>query len=212
MNDGRIRILLVDDHFVVRQGFKYFIDVIDDLKLVGEASNGQAAIMEAARLKPDVVLMDLVMPKVNGIEATKAILASNPRVKIIALTSFTDDERMLQAALAAGVSGYFFKDLSVDELANAVRKVHRGEVALASNATDMLVKVTKSSRSQAYHLTEREKAVMRLLVAGLNNREIAEKLIVSQATVKFHVSSILSKLGAATRTEAVAIAVQHKLV
>lgn len=212
MNDGRIRILLVDDHFVVRQGFKYFIDVIDDLKLVGEASNGQAAIMEAARLKPDVILMDLVMPKVNGIEATKAILASNPRVKIIALTSFTDDESMLQAALAAGVSGYFFKDLSVDELANAVRKVHRGEVALASNATDMLVKVTKSSRSQAYHLTEREKAVMRLLVAGLNNREIAEKLIVSQATVKFHVSSILSKLGAATRTEAVAIAVQHKLV
>lgn len=168
--------------------------------------------MEAARLKPDVILMDLVMPKVNGIEATKAILASNPRVKIIALTSFTDDESMLQAALAAGVSGYFFKDLSVDELANAVRKVHRGEVALASNATDMLVKVTKSSRSQAYHLTEREKAVMRLLVAGLNNREIAEKLIVSQATVKFHVSSILSKLGAATRTEAVAIAVQHKLV
>lgn len=212
MNDGRIRILLVDDHFVVRQGFKYFIDVIDDLKLVGEASNGQAAIMEAARLKPDVILMDLVMPKVNGIEATKAILASNPRTKIIALTSFTDDESMLQAALAAGVSGYFFKDLSVDELANAVRKVHRGEVALASNATDMLVKVTKSSRSQAYHLTEREKAVMRLMAAGLNNREIAEKLIVSQATVKFHVSSILSKLGAATRTEAVAIAVQHKLV
>lgn len=212
MNDGRIRILLVDDHFVVRQGFKYFIDVIDDLKLVGEASNGQAAIMEAARLKPDVILMDLVMPKVNGIEATKAILASNPRVKIIALTSFTDDESMLQAALAAGVSGYFFKDLSVDELANAVRKVHRGEVALASNATDMLVKVTKSSRSQAYHLTEREKAVMRLMAAGLNNREIAEKLIVSQATVKFHVSSILSKLGATTRTEAVAIAVQHKLV
>lgn len=212
MNDGRIRILLVDDHFVVRQGFKYFIDVIDDLKLVGEASNGQAAIMEAARLKPDVILMDLVMPKVNGIEATKAILASNPRIKIIALTSFTDDESMLQAALAAGVSGYFFKDLSVDELANAVRKVHRGEVALASNATDMLVKVTKSSRSQAYHLTEREKAVMRLMAVGLNNREIAEKLIVSQATVKFHVSSILSKLGAATRTEAVAIAVQHKLV
>lgn len=212
MNDGRIRILLVDDHFVVRQGFKYFIDVIDDLKLIGEASNGQAAIIEAARLKPDVILMDLVMPKVNGIEATKTILASNPRIKIIALTSFTDDESMLQSALAAGVSGYFFKDLSVDELANAVRKVYRGEVALASNATDMLVKVTKSSRSQNYHLTEREKAVMRLLVAGLNNREIAEKLIVSQATVKFHVSSILSKLGAATRTEAVAIAIQHKLV
>lgn len=212
MNDGLIRILLVDDHFVVRQGFKYFIDVIDDLKLVGEASNGQAAIMEAARLKPDVILMDLVMPKVNGIEAAKAILAANPRIKIIALTSFTDDEGMLQAALAAGISGYFFKDLSVDELAGAVRKVHRGELALASNATDLLVKVTKSSQSQEYHLTDREKAVMRLLVAGLNNREIAEKLIVSQATVKFHVSSILSKLGASTRTEAVAIAVQHKLV
>lgn len=212
MNNNKIRVLLVDDHAVVRQGFKFFIDVIDDLELVGEASNGEEAVSIAAEVKPDVVLMDVVMPKMNGIEATRAILAHNANVKIIALTSFTDNENLVQEALSAGASGYFFKDVNVNELANAVYTVYEGNVAMASDATRLLVKASNAPRTQEVHLTEREKEVLTLMVAGRNNREIAEELIISRATVKFHVSSILSKLSVTTRTEAAAIAVQRHLV
>lgn len=212
MSEKKIRIFLVDDHDVVRQGFKYFIDVIDDLELVGEASNGEDAVQAVAELSPDVVLMDVVMPRMTGIQATKAILGVNPQVKIIALTSFTDNENLLQEALAAGASGYFFKDVSVDELSDAVHRVVQGDVALASEATRMLVKATTTPAVQEVHLTDREKEVLELMVSGQNNREIAEVLVISRATVKFHVSSILSKLGVSTRTEAVAIAVQRQLV
>ncbi len=212
MSENKIRIFLVDDHDVVRQGFKYFIDVIDDLEMVGEASNGEEAVESVALLKPDVVLMDVVMPKMNGIEATKAILKHNPRVKIIALTSFTDNENLVQEALAAGASGYFFKDVTVNELSDAVHRVYQGDVALASEAMRLLVKASIAPHQQEVHFTEREKDVLALMVNGQNNREIAEKLIISRATVKFHVSSILSKLGVSTRTEAVAIAVQRQLL
>ncbi|MEQ8677040.1 MAG: response regulator transcription factor [Aggregatilineales bacterium] len=212
MSDKKIRVLLVDDHAVVRQGFKFFLDVIDDLELVGEASNGEEAVAVAAEVKPDVILMDVVMPKLNGIEATRAILAHNPNVKIIALTSFTDNENLVQEALSAGASGYFFKDVNVNELANAVYTVVEGNVAMASDATRLLVKASNTPRPVEIHLTEREKEVLGLMIAGRNNREIADELIISRATVKFHVSSILSKLSVTTRTEAAAIAVQRHLV
>lgn len=208
----KIRVVLVDDHDVVRQGFKYFIDAIEELELVGEASNGQEAIKVVHDLKPDIVLMDMMMPKMNGIEATKAILDYTTNTKIIALTSFVDDEKLVKDALEAGASGYFFKNVSVDELANAVRKIHNGEMALASDATRLLVKANSAPQEPDVSFTEREQDVIKLMVEGLNNREIGEKLFISRATVKFHISSVLSKLGVTSRTEATAIIVQHKLV
>jgi len=208
----KIRVLLVDDHQVVRQGFKFFIDVTDDLELVGEAVNGEEAVQAAAKLNPDVILMDMIMPKMNGIEATKAIIADYPDVKIIALTSFSDDENLVQDALSAGASGYFFKDVTVDELADAIRKVYDGEVAMASDATRLLVKASTAPRPQQVHLTAREKEVLALMVEGRSNPEIGGELVISRATVKFHVSSILGKLDVGTRTEAVAVAIQQQLI
>ncbi len=208
----KIRVVLVDDHDVVRQGFKYFIDAIEELELVGEASNGQEAIKVVHDLKPDIVLMDMMMPKMNGIEATKSILEYTSHTKIIALTSFVDDEKLVKEALEAGASGYFFKNVSVDELANAVRKIHNGEMALASDATRLLVKANSAPQEPEVSFTEREQDVIKLMVEGLNNREIGEKLYISRATVKFHISSVLSKLGVSSRTEATAIIVQHNLI
>lgn len=208
----KIRVLLVDDHQVVRQGFKFFIDVTDDLELVGEAVNGEQAVQAVAELNPDVILMDMIMPKMNGIEATSAIIADYPDVKIIALTSFSDDENLVQDALSAGASGYFFKDVTVDELADAIRKVYDGEVAMASDATRLLVKASTAPRQQQIHLTAREKEVLALMVEGQSNPEIGGELVISRATVKFHVSSILGKLDVGTRTEAVAVAIQQQLL
>ncbi|GAB5493011.1 MAG: response regulator transcription factor [Phototrophicaceae bacterium] len=208
----KIRVVLVDDHDVVRQGFKYFIDAIEELELVGEASNGQEAIKVVHDLKPDIVLMDMMMPKMNGIEATKAILDYTSDTKIIALTSFVDDETLVKQALEAGASGYFFKNVSVDELANAVRKIHNGEMALASDATRLLVKANAAPQEPEVSFTEREQDVIKLMVDGLNNREIGEQLFISRATVKFHISSVLSKLGVTSRVEATAIIIKHKLV
>ncbi|MGJ3241235.1 MAG: response regulator [Anaerolineae bacterium] len=207
-----IRIILVDDHEVVRQGFKYFIDVIEELELIGEAANGQEAIDIVNDLQPDVVLMDMVMPKMDGIEAIKAIKSQNKTVKIIALTSFVDNEQLVHKALEAGADGYFFKNVSVDELAEAVRKIYRGDMAMASQATRLLIKAKTTPQEPQITFTERETDVIRLMMEGLNNREIGEALFISRATVKFHVSSVLSKLGVSTRTEAVAIIIQNKLL
>jgi two-component system, NarL family, response regulator LiaR len=208
----KIRVLLVDDHEVVRHGFKYFIDVIKDLELVGEASNGQEAVELVRQLRPDIVLMDMVMPKMTGVEATKAIKAAYPETKVIALTSFTDDENLVHAALAAGASGYFFKNVGVDELSNAVHRIYKGEIALTPEATQLLVKATITPQQPEIEFTEREKDIIRLMIEGLNNREIGEKLYISRATAKFHVSSILSKLSVSSRTEAVAVIVQNHLI
>lgn len=215
MNDqDKLTIMLVDDHEVVRQGFRFFIDVVDEVEFVGEASDGLEAIEAVERLQPDIILMDIVMPKMNGIEATRAIMSSHPDTKIIALTSFSDDEQLVKNALQAGAVGYFFKDITVDDLADAIRRVRDGELALSSDAARLLVRASTQATSMEakVQLTEREQEVLELLVDGLNNPQIAEKLVISRATAKFHVSSILSKLGVSTRTEAVAFAVQHGLV
>lgn len=209
---GKIRVLLVDDHEVVRHGFKYFIDVIDELELVGEARDGQEAVAVVEQVQPDIVLMDMVMPKMNGVEATKAIKAAHPEIKVIALTSFADDENLVHAAFAAGASGYFFKNVTVDELSSAVRRIWDGEMVLPPEATYMLVKASITPHKPEIEFTDRERDIIQLMVEGLNNREIGERLFISRATVKFHVSNVLSKLGVSTRTEAVATIIQQHLL
>jgi NarL family two-component system response regulator LiaR len=209
---GKIRVLLVDDHEVVRHGFKYFIDVIDELELVGEARDGQEAVAVVEQVQPDIVLMDMVMPRMNGVEATRAIKAAHPEIKVIALTSFADDENLVQAAFAAGASGYFFKNVTVDELSDAVRRISNGEMVLPPEATSMLVKASMTPHKPEIEFTERERDIIVLMIEGLNNREIGEKLFISRATVKFHVGNVLSKLGVSTRTEAVATIIQHDLL
>jgi NarL family two-component system response regulator LiaR len=163
------------------------------------------------KLQPDVVLMDLVMPGMDGAQATRAIRAQCPQVQVVALTSFKEDE-LVQGALQAGAIGYLLKNVSADELADAIRKAHAGRATLAPEAAQVLIQAARQPPSPGYDLTPRELEVLALLVEGLNNPEIADRLVVSRSTAKFHVSSILSKLGVSNRTEAVSLAMQHKLV
>lgn len=214
MSDAdKIRVMIADDQYIVRSGLATFIDISPDLEFVGEAANGEQAVQMAARLQPHVILMDMKMPRVNGVEATRAILAAHPQIKIIALTSFKEPD-MIQEVLQAGAMGYLLKDVTADELRGAIRNAYAGRPTLATEAVQALVqtKATASSAEIGYDLTEREREVLALMVRGLTNPQMAEELIVSLSTVKFHVSSILSKLGVATRTEAVHLAMRHKLV
>ena len=207
-----IRVLLVDDHAVVRSGLAAFLMVFDDLEFVGEAGDGREAIEKCAELQPDVVLMDLVMPEMDGATATQVIRARYPTIQVVVLTSFKEDD-LVQGALRAGAIGYLLKNASADELAQAIRSANSGRPTLAPEATQALIQANRQMyQASRYDLTEREKEVLKLMVEGLNNLEIADRLVVSRSTVKFHVSSVLCKLNAATRTEAVAIALQNHLV
>jgi two-component system, NarL family, response regulator LiaR len=214
MYDGSnpIRVMLVDDHAVVRSGLAAFLSVFDDLVYIGEASDGREAIQKCAELQPDVILMDLVMPEMDGATATQVIVSRWPSIKVVALTSFTEDD-LVQGALRAGAIGYMLKNATADELAAAVRHASAGKPTLAPEAAKVLIQ-TNHQKHQAsrFDLTDREKEVLKYMAQGLNNLEIADRLIVSRSTVKFHVSSILCKLDATTRTEAVAIALQQRLV
>lgn len=210
-DESRIKVVIVDDHKVVRSGLGAFLQISDDLELVGEASNGKEAVEVCSRVHPDVVLMDLVMPEMDGAAATKAIREKNPDIQVIVLTSFKE-ENLIQDALKAGAIGYLLKNVSSDELASAIRSARIGRPTLAPEATQVLIKASSQPHEQGFDLTQREKEVLKMMVDGLNNPEIAEKLVVSRSTVKFHVSSILTKLGVSGRTEAVAVAIQKKLV
>lgn len=212
MTDAKpIRVLLVDDHAVVRSGLSAFLTAFNDLELAGEASNGERAIALCQQVQPDVVLMDLVMPGMDGATATRKIREQCPRVQVIALTSFKEKE-MVEAALQAGAIGYLLKDVSADNLANAIRSAAAGRPTLALEAQQVLIEGTRLPADKpGFDLTEREREVLALMTDGLNNAQIAEKLVISLSTVKFHVSSILTKLHAASRTEAVSIALQHHL-
>ncbi len=209
--EGQIRVMLVDDHAVVRSGLGAFLLVYDDLVLVGEAGSGKEAIEKCGVLKPDVILMDLVMPGMDGAQATQAIREQYPDVQVIALTSFKEEE-LVKNVLQAGAIGYLLKNVSADELADAIRAAHAGRPTLAPEAAQALIQATRRPLEPGFDLTERELEVLGLLVDGLSNPDIAEKLVVSRSTVKFHVSSILSKLGVSSRTEAVSLALKQKLV
>jgi two-component system, NarL family, response regulator LiaR len=207
-----IRVMLVDDHAVVRSGLGTFLLASDDMELVGEASSGEQALSMCSQAKPDVILMDLVMPGMDGATATRKIREQCPEIQVIALTSFKEQE-LVQGALQAGAIGYLLKDISADELANAIRAAYAGKPTLAPEAAQALIQATRMPAEKVgFDLTEREREVLALMIEGLNNSEIADRLVVSRSTAKFHVSSILSKLRASSRTEAVAIAVQNNLV
>ena len=212
MSEGKpIRVLLVDDHAVVRSGLGAFLMVYDDLELVGEAENGRDALRMVPELKPDVIIMDLVMPEMDGATATRKIREQYPHTQIIALTSFREDT-LVQGALQAGAISYLLKNVSADELARAIRAAYAGRSTLSPEAAQVLIHAATRPPAPGFDLTERERDVLALMVKGLSNSEIAAKLVVSASTVKFHVSNILSKLGVASRTEAVAMALQQHLV
>ena len=207
----RIRVLVVDDHKVVRKGLRTFIAVNDDLELVGEAGNGEEAIDQVDALRPDVVLMDLKMPVMDGPTAIEHIRARFPEVQIVALTSF-DDENLAQRALEAGAIGYLFKDADEAELISAIRLASEGRGVVAPEVMQALVARSSDTELYQVRLTDRELEILRLVTRGLTNPQIAERLIISVSTVNFHVHNILDKLGAKTRTEAVTIAAREGLI
>jgi two-component system, NarL family, response regulator LiaR len=212
MSENRpIRVMLVDDHEMVRNGLGTFLLIHGDLELVGEAGDGEEALRLFASVQPDVILMDLKMPRMDGVEATQALLARSPEARVIALTSF-DDDQLVEQALEAGATGYLLKNVDADDLADAIRAAHRGKPTLGPEATEALLRVSRRPPSLGHDLTEREREVLALMIDGMTNPKIAEALFVSPTTVKSHVSSILSKLGAATRTEAVSLALQHDVL
>ena len=208
---SEIRVMIVDDHRVVRSGLKTFLLTFDDLKVVAEASAGEEAVRLCAEVKPDVVLMDLVMPGMGGIAATRAIRERRPQTQVIALTSFGDQERV-QAVLKAGAIGYLLKDVSDIELVTAIRNAAAGRPTLAADAQRALIQATTNPKPPGSDLTEREREVLALMVKGMSNDEIAAHLTVRPSTAKFHVGNVLSKLGVDTRTEAVALALNNHLV
>jgi DNA-binding NarL/FixJ family response regulator len=206
-----IRILIVDDHAVVRQGLKTFIDLQDDMSVVAEAANGREAIEMALRHQPDVVLLDLVMPEMGGVEATSKIIEGSPKSRVVILTSFGEDDNVFPA-IRAGAQGYLLKDIQPHQLVQAVREVYLGKAQLHPDIAGKLMAAVAATSPQdskpagakasPEDLTEREQEVLDLIAQGLNNRDIAERLIISEKTVKTHVSSVLGKLGLEDRTQA----------
>jgi len=206
-----IRVMLVDDHTMVRKGLVTFLNAFDDLQLAGEAESGAEAIQLCGEVLPDVVLMDMVMPDMDGATATCIIRQQFPEVQIIALTSFKEGG-LIKNALEAGAIGYLLKDISAAELAKAIRSAHAGRATLSPEAAQSLVETSNLPPPPGLDLTEREREVLALMIEGLNNVQIAGRLTVSPSTIKSHVSNILSKLGVASRTEAVTLALRNKIV
>jgi DNA-binding NarL/FixJ family response regulator len=209
---ARIRVLIADDHAVVRQGLRTFLELQDDIAVVADVADGEEAVTAALDGRPDVVLMDLVMEPLDGIESTRQVRARYEDVEVVALTSFGEDERV-HAALEAGASGFLLKDADADEVASAVRAAHRGELQLEpAVARSLLASLRARAEDSKVELTTREVEIVRLLAAGKANKEIAGELAISERTARTHVSHILAKLGLSSRTQAALWAVREGLV
>ncbi len=206
-----IRVMLVDDHTMVRHGLATFLKIFDDLQLVGEADNGEAAIELCTEILPDVILMDIVLPKMDGVTAIRAIRKQHPKIQIIALSSFKEGNT-IKNALEAGAIGYLLKDITADDLAQAIRAAYSGRATLSPEAAQALVRNANQPPAHVNELTKRECEVLSLMIEGLNNKQIAQKLTVSPSTIKSHVSNILSKLEVTSRTEAVIFALKNHII
>jgi NarL family two-component system response regulator LiaR len=213
-NEGRstrIRVVIVDDHELVRSGLESTLLLFDDIELVAQAGSGEAAVRACEEAQPDVVLMDLVMPGMSGTEATREILTRCPAARVLALTSFSDEE-LIEGALRAGAIGYLTKNISGAQLASAIRGASAGVPTLAPEAAAVLMHAVATPDVLGKDLTPRERQVLALVAEGLNNSEIADRLVISLSTAKRHVSSVITKLGASSRTEAATMAVRHHIV
>jgi NarL family two-component system response regulator LiaR len=206
-----IKVLIVDDHPIVRDGLKNMFLVFNDLELIGEADNGRAALAFCQQSTPDVIMMDIAMPEMDGITATHRILEKYPRVKILILTTYPEDD-LVQKALEAGAVSYMLKNASIDALADAVRSAYAGRPTLAPEATVALIRLKTGPLKPGSGLSKREREVLALIVQGLSNEQIAERLVISPATARHHVSACIQKLGAANRAQAASQAVKHGLV
>lgn len=210
-NNDIIRIIVVDDHDLVREGLAIFLETCDDINLVGQAASGPEAIELCALLHPDVVLMDLIMPVMDGGTAIRIIRQNHPETQVIALTSFQDEE-LVRSTIQAGAISYLLKNVSASELVEAIRAAYAGKSTLSVEATQALISAAKRPPELQTDLTEREQEVLALMMKGLSNIDIADRLVIARSTVKNHVSSILTKLNVTNRTEAIAYAIQHHLV
>ena len=206
-----IRVMIVDDHDMVRRGLASFLKIKADLELIGEARNGREAVRLCEQIQPDVILMDLVMPEMDGTATTRVIRERWPQVQIIALTSFQEKE-LVREVLQAGAISYLLKNVSVDDLAEAIRAAYAGRPTLAPEATQALIQTANREFALGYDLTPREREVLVLIVEGLSNPGIAKRLMVSRSTARAHVSNILSKLGVSNRAEAITLSLRRKLV
>jgi len=211
MAKEKIKILLVDDHEMVRSGIKVFLETIEDFALIGEASDGEQAVDFCNQTQPDVILMDLVLPEMDGVQATKLIRDKFPQIQVIVLTSL-NDESFVSKALQAGAIGYLLKNVSIDDLAQAIRFAHQNQPFLSPEATKALISTAQQPARPNYNLTAREKEVLAQMVSGRSNPSIADELGVSRSTIKTHVSNILDKLNVTSRVEAVALAIENDLL
>jgi len=208
---NKIKVMVVDDHPLVRHGIKTVFEAYDDVLLVAEAENGREAIEKCGKYTPDIVLMDVIMPVLDGVEATTHLIKNWPNVKIIALTSFNNED-LIKKILKAGAVSYILKNISGAKLVKTIKDVYKGKLVLSSQATKILLTELREPPDETIKLTDREKEILALIVEGLSNKQIAERLYLSNSTVQFHVSNILSKLGVSKRTEAAYLALKQKLV